>query len=84
MAWDDDFDVRGRVPRSDSEEIKVKTGTYWNIKIVDIRWHKDDKPQRKGIRMNMKEMKHVYNILGRILDGETSGNTESNTENEQE
>ncbi len=80
----DDFDVRGRIPRTATEEIKVKTGKYWNIPIVDIRWHKDDKPTRKGIRINMNELNHLVNILGRIRDGERIRNSENNQENEQD
>jgi len=74
----DDFEVKGRIPRTATEEIKIKTGTYWNIPIVDIRWHKDDKPTRKGIRINMTELKHLANILGAIRDGEQTRIEESN------
>ena len=80
----DDFEVRGRIPRTATQEIKVKTGTYWNIPIVDIRWYDGDKPTRKGIRINMTELKHLTNILGRINDGERSRNETSNQENEEE
>tara|TARA_R110002020_G_scaffold408130_2_gene618053 strand:- start:385 stop:633 length:249 start_codon:yes stop_codon:yes gene_type:complete len=80
----DDFEVRGRIPRTATEEIKIKTGTYWNIPIVDIRWHKDGKPTRKGIRINMTELKHLSNILGRINDGERTRNKKNNQENEEE
>ena len=80
----DDFEVRGRIPRTATQEIKIKTGTYWNIPIVDIRWYDGDKPTRKGIRINMTELKHLTNILGRINDGERTRNEESNQENEEE
>ena len=79
----DDFEVRGRIPRTATEEILVKTGTYWNIPIVDIRWHNDGKPTRKGIRINMTELRHLVNILGRINDGERTRIEESNKENEE-
>ena len=79
----DDFEVKGRIPRTATEEIKIKTGTYWNIPIVDIRWHDGDKPTRKGIRINMAELKHLVNILGRINDGERTRIEESNQENEE-
>ena len=78
----DDFEVKGRIPRTATQEIKIKTGTYWNIPIVDIRWHDGDKPTRKGIRINMTELKHLVNILGRINDGERTRNEESNKEDE--
>tara|TARA_R110002020_G_scaffold61224_3_gene164935 strand:- start:120 stop:365 length:246 start_codon:yes stop_codon:yes gene_type:complete len=79
----DNFEVRGRIPRTATQEIQVKTGTYWNIPIVDIRWHEGDKPTRKGIRINMTELRHLVNILGRINDGERTRNEESNKENEE-
>ena len=76
----DDFEVKGRIPRTATQEIKIKTGTYWNIPIVDIRWHDGDKPTRKGIRINMTELKHLVNILGRINDGERTRIEESDKE----
>ena len=76
-------EVKGRIARSAVDEIMVKTGTYWNIPIVDIRWHNGDKPTRKGIRINMTELKHLVNILGRINDGERTRIEESNQENEE-
>ena len=79
----DDFEVRGRIPRTATQEIIIKTGTYWNIPIVDIRWHDDDKPTRKGIRINMTELKHLVNKLGRINDGERTRIEESNQEDEE-
>ena len=65
-----DEEVRGRIARSAVDEIMVKTGRYWNIDIVDIRWYKDGKHTSKGIRINKTELEHLYNILGRIVDGE--------------
>jgi len=79
----DDFEVRGRIPRTATEEILIKTGKYWNIPIVDIRWHNDGKPTRKGIRINMTELRHLANILGRINDGERTRNEENNKEIEE-
>ena len=79
----DNFEIKGRIPRTATQEIIIKTGTYWNIPIVDIRWHDDDKPTRKGIRINMTELKHLVNILGRINDGERTRIEESNQEDEE-
>ena len=73
MAWDDDFEIKGRVPRNAEEEILIKTGKYWNIEIIDVRWFKNGKPTRKGIRFNKGELKHVSNILRRLADGEHKG-----------
>ena len=75
-----DEELRGRVPRTATKEIKVITGSYWNIKVIDIRWHENDRHTSKGIRMNMDELEHIYNILGRILDGERKRSEKNNTE----
>jgi len=72
-------EVKGRVPRTATKEIKVVTGEYWNIKVIDIRWHENDRHTSKGIRMNMDELEHIYNILGRVLDGERERSRENNT-----
>ncbi len=79
----DNFEIKGRIPRTATQEIIIKTGTYWNIPIVDIRWHDGDKPTRKGIRINMTELKHLVNILGRINDGERTRIEESNQKDEE-
>lgn len=70
-------EVKGRIARSAVDEIMVKTGKYWNIDIVDIRWYKDGKHTSKGIRLNKTELEHLYNILGRIVDGEQKRSRET-------
>ena len=77
-----DEEVRGRIARSAVDEVMVKTGRYWNIDIVDIRLYKDGKHTSKGIRMNMKELQHLHNILGRIVDGEQKRSRENDSESE--
>ena len=72
-------EIRGRIPRTATKEIKVTTGDYWNINVVDIRWYENEKHTRKGIRINMSELEHLHNILGVILDGECKRNRENNT-----
>ena len=64
----DDFETRGTMARNSTDEILVKTGEYYNIKVLDIRWHSNNKPTRKGIRLNMEEAKTLLNILKRVLD----------------
>ena len=78
------MDIKGRVPRGTEQEIRIQTGTVWRIDVCDIRWFKEQTttengkrektmgPTRKGIRMNMEELKHVYDLLGRILNEEES------------
>ncbi len=73
-----------RIARDATNEMVIRTGNFYNIDIVDIRWHNGDKPTRKGIRINMTELNHLANILGRIRDGERTRNNENNQENEQE
>jgi len=75
-----DSELKGRVARNATDEVRIEKGKYWNIEVVDIRWYKDGNPTSKGVRVNMKELKHLNNILGRILDGEHSGSGESNQE----
>jgi hypothetical protein len=67
------MDIIGRVPRGTEQEIRIQTGTVWRIDVCDIRWFKEQTttengqrvttmtPTRKGIRVNMDELKHVYN-----------------------
>ena len=56
-----------RVPRNGNEELTVRTGNYWNVDIVDIRWYANGTPTKKGVRMNMKEMEDVYKALDKIM-----------------
>ena len=64
----DNFETKGTIARNSTDEILVKTGEYYNIKVLDIRWHSNNKPTRKGIRLNMEEAKTLLNILKRVLD----------------
>ena len=61
------LELRGTIVRSDTDEILIHAGKYGSFNVVDIRWYINDKPQRKGIRMNMEEMKDLHIILDRIL-----------------
>ena len=56
-----------RIPRDAVSELIVKTGNFWNIDIVDIRWHKNSFPTSKGVRMNMDELVDVYKALDKIM-----------------
>lgn len=64
----DDFETRGTIARDSTNEILIKTGEYYNIKVLDIRWHTSSKPTRKGIRLNMEEAKKLLNVLQRVLN----------------
>jgi len=62
-----ELEIVGRIVRNSTDEVIVKTGTYWNIEVVDIRWFKNNKPT-KGIRLNKEEAKLLLDILRRELD----------------
>ena len=64
----DDFETVGTIARDSTNDVLVKTGEYYNIKVLDIRWHSNGKPSRKGIRLNMEEAKTLLNILKRVLN----------------
>ena len=64
----DNFETKGTIARNSTDEILVKTGEYYNIKVLDIRWHTSSKPTRIGIRLNMEEAKKLLNVLQRVLN----------------
>tara|TARA_A100001201_G_scaffold112786_1_gene96613 strand:- start:1576 stop:1812 length:237 start_codon:yes stop_codon:yes gene_type:complete len=63
-----------RVPRNGNEELTVRTGNYWNVDIVDIRWYANGTPTKKGVRMNMEEMKDVAKALNKIIERNRNDN----------
>jgi len=63
-----------RVPRNGNEELTVRTGNYWNVDIVDIRWYANGTPTKKGVRMNMKEMEDVAKALNKIIERNKNDN----------
>ncbi len=63
-----------RIPRNGNEELTVRTGNYWNVDIVDIRWYANGTPTKKGVRMNMKEMKDVAKALNKIIERNKNDN----------
>lgn len=56
-----------QIIRNEIDALKIHSGEYYSIEVVDIRWYKDDKPTRKGVRLNKKEAKILLNILEEIL-----------------
>jgi|ETNvirenome_6_85_1030632.scaffolds.fasta_scaffold00737_33 hypothetical protein len=72
-----EMEIRGRVPRNATDEIVIQYGRdKWDNEVIDIRWNLNEKLSRKGIRMNMQEAEHIYNLLGRILDGKSERDRE--------
>ncbi len=62
-----DLTLQGRVARNATDEIQIYSGEYWKKQVVDFRWYSNDKPTKKGIRMNLEEATRVHAILTRIL-----------------
>lgn len=58
----------GEIPRNSEDSIRVYQGNYWKIDVIDLRWYKNDKPTKKGIRMNKEEALLLYQMLGEILE----------------
>ena len=63
-----DLKITGRIIRNEKDEVIVKRGNYWNIEVFDIRWFLNDKPTRKGIRLNLGEARMLFEILRREFD----------------
>ena len=59
--------LQGRVARNATDEIQIFSGEYWKKQVLDLRWYSDDKPTKKGIRMNLDEATKVHAILTRVL-----------------
>jgi|TARA_R100000081_G_C4798981_1_gene162848 hypothetical protein len=63
-----DLKLKGRIVRDSTNEIQIYSGEYWKKEVVDFRWYQNDKPTKKGIRMNLEEARRVHTILTRILN----------------
>lgn len=63
-----ELETVGIVARNATDTILIKRGKYWNVEVLDIRWYNNDKPSRKGIRMNMEEAKEILEILRREIE----------------
>ena len=70
----------GRIPRDSKNEWMVKTGTYWNIDVVDIRLFAGDKPTKKGIRLNLQEIETLKKILEKVKTDDKRESSESDIE----
>ena len=70
-----------RIPRDAVTELIVKTGNFWNIDIVDIRWHNNSSPSSKGVRMNMDELVDVYKALDKIMKMRNNNENDSVQQN---
>jgi len=59
--------IIARIPRSATQELVVRTGEYWNIEIVDMRWYNNGSVSRKGLRVNMEEAITLVRALEKIV-----------------
>jgi hypothetical protein len=72
--------IIARIPRSATQELVVRTGEYWNISIIDMRWYNNGSISRKGLRVNMKEAKTLLRALQKIVDNYGSESEETERE----
>ena len=71
-----------RIPRNATTELLVVTGEFWNIPIIEIRWHENGKHTKKGVRFNRDEGEKVLKALKRILNDNIYENIEERNEEE--
>ena len=43
-----DEKIIARIPRNATQELVVRTGNYWNIDILDIRWYEMERFPERG------------------------------------
>ena len=64
----DDFEKIGQIVRDERQECLVTKGNYYKIDVIDFRWYLNEKPSRKGIRLNREEAKQLLEILRREFE----------------
>ena len=70
MTEETEWELLGRIPRDAKNEWKVTKGVYWKLDVVDIRLYNNDKPTKKGIRLNLDEIKVLQEILEKVKQWE--------------
>jgi hypothetical protein len=73
--------IIARIPRSATQELVVRTGEYWNIEIVDMRWYNNGSVTRKGLRVNMEEAITLVRALEKIVGKNDNKSKEIEREN---
>ena len=63
-----DEKIIARVPRNATQELVIRTGNYWYIDILDIRWYENGKVSRKGIRVNMQEAPQLLRAIEKAVE----------------
>ena len=74
----DDMDIIARVPRTATTELLIKTGEFWKVEVVDVRWYSDGKPTRKGVRINMEELPTLIKALEKINNKNEANKDDTN------
>ena len=64
----DDWKIIARIQRDSNNEVIVKSGKYWKLDGVDLRWFNNGKPTKKGLRVNMEEAVLLSKALNKIVD----------------
>ena len=64
----DDCKIIARIQRDSNNEVIVKSGKYWKLDVVDLRWFNNGKPTKKGLRVNMEEAVLLSKALNKIVD----------------
>ena len=64
----DDWMIIARIQRDSNNEVIVKSGKYWKLDVVDLRWFNNGKPTKKGLRVNMEEAVLLSKALNKIVD----------------
>ena len=64
----DDWKIIARIQRDSNNEVSVKSGKYWKLDVVDLRWFNNGKPTKKGLRVNMEEAVLLSKALNKIVD----------------
>ena len=64
----DDWKIIARIQRDSNNEVIVKSGKYWKLDVVDLRWFNNGKPTKKGLRVNMEEAVLLSKDLNKIVD----------------
>ena len=71
---EDDWKTIARIARNATLECQIRTGTYWKIPVIDMRWYSDGKPTRKGLRINRDELPILIKALQKIEKMEVNRN----------
>tara|TARA_R110002167_G_scaffold65864_3_gene186370 strand:+ start:160 stop:390 length:231 start_codon:yes stop_codon:yes gene_type:complete len=75
MTSEDD-ELLGRIPRDAKNEWKIVKGKSWNIDYIDIRLYENNKPTKKGARLNLEEIVTLKQILEKIKLGDEKNDME--------